>query len=100
MYLADIFTIACNLAGICGISLPCGFAEGEGTLPVGLQLIGQPFKEGRTPANRHAYEGSRLAKARHDLAAPNSGRLFRADQVAFAGQPTGPSFRIVSSIRL
>src|SRR5213596_2570359 len=41
MYLADIFTIAANLAGICGISVPCGFAEMAGhRLPIGLQLLG------------------------------------------------------------
>ena len=40
MYLAEIFTIAANLAGICGISVPCGFATIEGTkLPIGLQLL-------------------------------------------------------------
>ena len=42
MYLADIFTVPANLAGIPGISLPCGFASG---LPVGLQLLGRPFDE-------------------------------------------------------
>ena len=43
MYLSDIFTISCNLAGICGISIPCGFSESN--LPVGLQLLGKPFDE-------------------------------------------------------
>ncbi|HAX61682.1 MAG TPA: Asp-tRNA(Asn)/Glu-tRNA(Gln) amidotransferase subunit GatA, partial [Elusimicrobia bacterium] len=43
MYLSDIFTISCNLAGICGISLPCGFSS-KG-LPIGLQLLGKPFDE-------------------------------------------------------
>jgi aspartyl-tRNA(Asn)/glutamyl-tRNA(Gln) amidotransferase subunit A len=38
MYLADIFTIAVNLAGVCGLSLPCGFTAGG--LPIGLQMIG------------------------------------------------------------
>jgi aspartyl-tRNA(Asn)/glutamyl-tRNA(Gln) amidotransferase subunit A len=42
MYLADIFTVPANLAGIPGISIPCGFAAG---LPVGLQLLGRPFDE-------------------------------------------------------
>jgi aspartyl-tRNA(Asn)/glutamyl-tRNA(Gln) amidotransferase subunit A len=57
MYLADIFTIACNLAGTCGISLPCGFAETDGKrLPIGLQLIGQPFKEPQLLQFAHAYE--------------------------------------------
>jgi len=46
MYLADIFTIAANLAGICGISVPCGFTESGGRmLPVGLQLMGRPLGE-------------------------------------------------------
>jgi aspartyl-tRNA(Asn)/glutamyl-tRNA(Gln) amidotransferase subunit A len=42
MYLADIFTVPANLAGIPGLSLPCGFVEG---LPVGLQLLGRAFDE-------------------------------------------------------
>jgi aspartyl-tRNA(Asn)/glutamyl-tRNA(Gln) amidotransferase subunit A len=42
MYLCDIFTISVNLAGICGVSVPCGFANG---LPIGLQLIGKAFGE-------------------------------------------------------
>ena len=43
-YLADIFTIAANLAGICGISVPCGSAN---SLPVGFQLMGPPLAEPR-----------------------------------------------------
>jgi aspartyl-tRNA(Asn)/glutamyl-tRNA(Gln) amidotransferase subunit A len=59
MYLADIFTIACNLAGTCGISLPCGFGEADGKkLPIGLQLIGQPFKEAQLLQIADAYEQS------------------------------------------
>ena len=59
MYLADIFTIACNLAGTCGLSLPCGFANESGKqLPIGLQLIGQPWKEARLLQIAHAYEQS------------------------------------------
>jgi aspartyl-tRNA(Asn)/glutamyl-tRNA(Gln) amidotransferase subunit A len=42
MYLADIFTITCNLAALPGLSVPCGLAGG---LPVGLQLVGRPFDE-------------------------------------------------------
>jgi aspartyl-tRNA(Asn)/glutamyl-tRNA(Gln) amidotransferase subunit A len=45
MYLADIYTIAVNLAGLPGMSLPCGF--GSGGMPVGLQLIGPWFGEAR-----------------------------------------------------
>ena len=44
MYLSDIFTISCNLAGICGVSLPCGFTKNP-PLPIGLQLLGRPFGE-------------------------------------------------------
>jgi len=59
MYLADIFTIAANLAGICGISIPCGFAEVEGKrLPVGLQLLGKPLDEARLLQVADAYEQS------------------------------------------
>jgi len=59
MYLADIFTIACNLAGTCGMSIPCGFADVDGKkLPIGLQLIGQPFKESELLQIAHAYEQS------------------------------------------
>ena len=57
MYLADIFTIAANLAGICGISIPCGFAEVEGKrLPIGLQLLGKPFQEAQLLQIAGAYE--------------------------------------------
>ncbi|MGC3988508.1 MAG: Asp-tRNA(Asn)/Glu-tRNA(Gln) amidotransferase subunit GatA [Chthoniobacteraceae bacterium] len=59
MYLADIFTIAANLGGICGLSLPCGFAETDGVrLPVGLQLLGKPFDEVNLLRIAHAYEQS------------------------------------------
>ncbi len=43
MYLSDIFTIPCNLAGLPGISIPCGFTSGG--LPIGLQILGKPFDE-------------------------------------------------------
>jgi aspartyl-tRNA(Asn)/glutamyl-tRNA(Gln) amidotransferase subunit A len=59
MYLADVFTIAANLAGICGISIPCGFAQMEGNrLPIGLQLLGKPLDEARILQIAHAYEQS------------------------------------------
>jgi aspartyl-tRNA(Asn)/glutamyl-tRNA(Gln) amidotransferase subunit A len=59
MYLADIFTIAGNLAGICGISIPCGFAKLDGhRLPIGLQLLGKPMDETRILQIAHAYEQS------------------------------------------
>ena len=49
MYLADIFTLSLNLAGICGLSQPCGF-DGAG-LPIGLQLIAGAFAESASAAN-------------------------------------------------
>jgi aspartyl-tRNA(Asn)/glutamyl-tRNA(Gln) amidotransferase subunit A len=55
MYLSDIFTISCNLAGICGLSLPCGFTTGP-RLPIGLQLLGKPFGEETILKLAHAYE--------------------------------------------
>ena len=59
MYLADIFTIATNLAGICGISIPCGFASVDGKkLPIGLQLLGKPFDETNLLKIAHAFEQS------------------------------------------
>ena len=55
MYLSDIFTISCNLAGIPGISVPCGFTRSP-KLPVGLQLLGKPFGEETILKLAHAYE--------------------------------------------
>jgi aspartyl-tRNA(Asn)/glutamyl-tRNA(Gln) amidotransferase subunit A len=55
MYLSDIFTISCNLAGIPGISLPCGFTKSP-KLPIGLQLLGKPFEEETLFQIAHAYE--------------------------------------------
>ncbi|MDA8142264.1 MAG: Asp-tRNA(Asn)/Glu-tRNA(Gln) amidotransferase subunit GatA [Desulfobacteraceae bacterium] len=54
MYLSDIYTLSANLAGIPGISVPCGFSQ-EG-LPIGLQLMGPHFQEGRLLAAAHAFE--------------------------------------------
>jgi aspartyl-tRNA(Asn)/glutamyl-tRNA(Gln) amidotransferase subunit A len=59
MYLADIFTIAANLAGICGISIPCGDVETEGKkLPVGLQIMAPAFEEARLLRIARAYESA------------------------------------------
>lgn len=59
MYLADIFTIAANLAGICGISVPCGLARVDhAQLPIGLQLLGKAMDEARLLQIAHAYEQS------------------------------------------
>jgi aspartyl-tRNA(Asn)/glutamyl-tRNA(Gln) amidotransferase subunit A len=57
MYLSDIFTISCNLGGICGISIPCGFTKSP-RLPLGLQLLGKPFGEASLLQIAHAYEQS------------------------------------------
>jgi len=54
MYLSDIFTISCNLAGICGLSVPCGFT-GKG-LPVGLQVLAPHFAEELLIQTGGAYE--------------------------------------------
>ena len=53
MYLSDIYTIAVNLAGLPGMSIPCGFANG---LPAGLQLIGDYFSEARLLNAAHRYQ--------------------------------------------
>ncbi len=57
MYLSDIFTISCNLAGTPGLSLPCGFTTSP-QLPIGLQLLGKPFGEETILKIAHAYEQS------------------------------------------
>jgi aspartyl-tRNA(Asn)/glutamyl-tRNA(Gln) amidotransferase subunit A len=54
MYLSDIFTIAVNLAGLPGLSVPCGFDENG--MPISLQLIGKPFGEDTLLQAAHAYE--------------------------------------------
>jgi len=53
MYLSDVFTLSMNLAGICGASVPCGFADG---LPIGLQLMGAAFDEPTVLRVAYAYE--------------------------------------------
>ncbi len=53
MYLNDIYTIGANLAGLPGISIPCGMAAG---LPVGMQLVGPHFAEERLLACAHQYQ--------------------------------------------
>jgi aspartyl-tRNA(Asn)/glutamyl-tRNA(Gln) amidotransferase subunit A len=53
MYLNDIYTIGANLAGLPGLSLPCGFVDG---LPMGLQLIGPHFSEGKLLNAAHQFQ--------------------------------------------
>ena len=54
MYLSDIFTIPVNLAGLPAISIPCGFSKDE--LPIGLQIIGKPFDEGKILQTAYTFE--------------------------------------------
>jgi len=56
MYLSDIYTIGVNLAGLPGISVPAGFSSAG--LPIGLQLIGQPYQEADLLAIAHAYDAN------------------------------------------
>ncbi|MDB4473452.1 Asp-tRNA(Asn)/Glu-tRNA(Gln) amidotransferase subunit GatA [Opitutaceae bacterium] len=56
MYLQDIYTVSVNLAGLPGISIPAGFSEAG--LPIGLQLIGQPYQEADLLAIAHAYDST------------------------------------------
>ncbi len=55
MYLEDVFTVGVNVAGVPAISIPCGREEGTG-LPMGVQLIGKRFDDGRLLSYAHAYE--------------------------------------------
>jgi aspartyl-tRNA(Asn)/glutamyl-tRNA(Gln) amidotransferase subunit A len=56
MYLSDIFTISVNLAGVPGISIPCGFTSNN--LPIGMQIIGKHFDEETVLRVAYAYEQS------------------------------------------
>ena len=53
MYVSDILTIPSNMAGLPGLSIPCGLSEG---LPVGLQLVGPQFSENALFRAGHALE--------------------------------------------
>ena len=55
MYLTDVLTIPSNMAGLPGLSIPCGLSDG---LPVGLQLIGPQFAENTLFKVAHALEGA------------------------------------------
>jgi len=56
MYLNDIYTVTANLAGIPGLSIPCGLSHGH--LPIGLQLLGNYWDESRLFRLAHAYESA------------------------------------------
>jgi aspartyl-tRNA(Asn)/glutamyl-tRNA(Gln) amidotransferase subunit A len=65
MYLSDVYTISTNLAGLPGISVPCGFSSTG--LPIGVQLIGKAFEESSLLQIAHAYDREHL----HGRQAPN-----------------------------
>jgi aspartyl-tRNA(Asn)/glutamyl-tRNA(Gln) amidotransferase subunit A len=56
MYLSDVYTVSANLAGIPGLSIPCGFTSGG--LPIGLQLLGPPFEEEKLLRVARMYESA------------------------------------------
>ena len=56
MYLCDVFTVTCNIAGIPGISIPCGFTNSAKPLPIGLQLLGPTFSEEKLLRAARMYE--------------------------------------------
>ncbi|MCE9561830.1 MAG: Asp-tRNA(Asn)/Glu-tRNA(Gln) amidotransferase subunit GatA [Planctomycetes bacterium] len=56
MYLSDVYTVSCNLAGIPGLSMPCGFTKAG--LPIGLQLLGKPFDEEKLLRIARMYEAA------------------------------------------
>ena len=58
MYLCDVFTVTANIAGIAGISIPCGFTGGERPLPIGLQLLGPNFSEAKLLRIARLYESA------------------------------------------
>jgi aspartyl-tRNA(Asn)/glutamyl-tRNA(Gln) amidotransferase subunit A len=65
MYLLDVYTLGVNLAGLPGVAMPGGFTQSG--LPIGLQLIGQPFQEANLLAIAQAYEQGHDWHTRHPL---------------------------------
>lgn len=63
MYLCDIYTASANLAGICGLSLPCGFSSSK--LPIGMQILGKPFKEHEILSLAYKFEQAHDFKDMH-----------------------------------
>jgi aspartyl-tRNA(Asn)/glutamyl-tRNA(Gln) amidotransferase subunit A len=65
MYLCDVYTIGVNLAGLPAISVPCGFTANG--LPIGMQLIGQPFQESDLLSIAHTYEKGHSWSSQHPV---------------------------------
>jgi aspartyl-tRNA(Asn)/glutamyl-tRNA(Gln) amidotransferase subunit A len=65
MYLSDIYTIPCNLAGLPGVSIPCGFSRSG--LPIGLQILANHFQEEKILRVAYTYE----TNTDHHLRRPN-----------------------------
>jgi len=63
MYLEDCYTVSVNLAGLPGVSVPCGFTKAG--LPIGLQLIGKPFQEAEMLSVAHSFEKAHDFKLKH-----------------------------------
>ena len=79
MYLSDACTLPVNMAGLPGLSVPCGLSEG---LPVGLQLIGRPWAEQRLFELGRAYEA---------ITAAADWRLLEPRDLAVLGDPAAPT---------
>ena len=79
MYLSDACTLPVNMAGLPGLSVPCGLSEG---LPVGLQLIGAPWSEASL---------FRLARGYEAITADADWRGLEPTQLALADDPAGPT---------
>jgi aspartyl-tRNA(Asn)/glutamyl-tRNA(Gln) amidotransferase subunit A len=58
LYLVDVFTVTANIAGIPGISIPCGFTTGGKPLPIGMQLLGPAFSEAKLLRIARMYEAA------------------------------------------
>src|SRR5262249_13734052 len=67
MYLSDVCTLPINIAGIPGLSVPCGFEDG---LPIGLQVLGRAFDEATILRVAHAYEQAADWRARRPALIP------------------------------
>ena len=91
MYLSDIFTISVNLAGLPGLSLPCGF-DAAG-LPIGLQIIGTPVRRGdRCCRPAYAYEQATdwHRRAAIGIVMTRNGRSGRSERTGSQRRPLPP----------